>query len=185
MHISDVIQRCLNEDRSAQNHLFRIYAPGFMSICQRYMKSIDLAEDVLTQAFFKIFTKISTYKGDGSFEGWMRRILVNECLMELRKRKNFSITIPLDELSTDPSVEFEDPLTYEEILSLLHELPDGYRTVFNLYVIEGYKHREIAEKLGISINTSKSQLILARRKVQKLIKKKFNIKTPAYERICG
>ena len=106
----------------------------------------------------------------------MKRIVINESLMELRKKRNMNLTVPVDEVDSQVYVDFVDKLEYEEILALLDELPDGYRTVFNLYVLEGYKHREIAEMLGISINTSKSQLILARRKLQKLIKKKLRLK---------
>ena len=173
---SDLIERCKKSDRAAQNELFVQYAPVLLSICQRYMRSQDLAEDILVQSFFKIFTKIDSYNGDGSFEGWMKRIVINESLMELRKRKNLKMTVSVDEVDAQVYVDFVDVLEYEEILALLDDLPDGYRTVFNLYVLEGYKHREIAEELGISINTSKSQLILARRKLQKLIKKKLRLK---------
>lgn len=176
MQLEELIKRCKRNDRRAQNLLFDRFAPRLLSICQRYMKNTEAAEDVLIHSFYKIFKKLDSYTGKGSFEGWMKRIAINECLMELRKKKNFSLTIPLDQMSESLSVEFEDRLSYEEVISLLDQLPIGYRTVFNLYVIEGYKHREIAEKLGISINTSKSQLILARRKLQKLIKKNFKSK---------
>jgi len=141
------------------------------------MADADTAEDMVVQGFYKIFNKLDTYSGSGSFEGWMRRIIINECLMELRKTKNFALTIPIEKAENKITVEIKDNLSYNEVLSLLDQLPPGYRTVFNLYAIEGFKHREIAEKLGISINTSKSQLILARRKLQQLIKKKLAIKT--------
>lgn len=110
------------------------------------------------------------YSGGGSFEGWIRRIMINSSLMHLRKANHFRFTEEINantDLPEDPTV-IED-LAAREIIALMDRLPDGYRTVFNLYVIEGYKHREIAEKLGISINTSKSQLILAKRKMAKLI----------------
>lgn len=176
MELSEIISRCRRNNRSAQNFLFERYAPIFKSICMRYMSSEDIAEDVLIQAFYKIFIKIRTFKHEGSFEGWMKRIVINECLMELRKTKNLSLTVPMNEEVGEWKVEMRDNLEYEELLKLLKELPSGYRTVFNMYVIEGYKHREIAEKLGISINTSKSQLILAKRKLQQLIKKKWTSK---------
>ena len=176
MHDLKLITRCKKGDRKAQNQLFHQYAPVLMSICLRYMKSYDKAEDMLSQAFYKILTKIDSYTGVGNFEGWMKRIVVNECLMELRKRNNLTMTIPVEDAASEIRIEFVDNLEYEEILALLDELPTGYRTVFNLYVMEGYKHKEIAAQLGISINTSKSQLILARRKLQGLIKKKLRIK---------
>lgn len=176
MILNDIIQQCERHDRKAQNELFAHYAPILLSIALRYVKDHQKAEDVLVKSFYKVFTKINEFKGAGSFEGWMKKIVVNECLMDIRKNKNFSMTIAIDQVQNDLRVEWRDNLTYEEILSLLDDLPDGYRTVFNLYVIEGYKHREIADLLDISINTSKSQLILARRKLQSIIKKKLDLK---------
>ena len=176
---SDIIKACRAQDRKAQNLLFNRYAPLMLSICKRYLKTIELAEDIMVHSFHKIFSKINTFKDVGSFEGWMKRIVVNECLMELRKKKNHYLTVSLDEMHNDPLVEWDNRLEYEEILQLLDHLPVGYRTVFNLYVIVGYKHREIAEQLGVSINTSKSQLILARRKLQAIIKKKYEIRLSA------
>lgn len=172
MDTNDIVKRCKKDDRVAQNILYKKYAPLFFSICMRYIKSNTIAEDILVQAFYRIFNSIGDFKNEGSFEGWMKRIVVNECLMELRRSKNFSMTLSIDELDVPIEVEWQDKLHYEELLNLLDQLPDGYRTVFNLYVIEGYKHKEIAEQLGISINTSKSQLILARRKLQSILKKK-------------
>lgn len=145
----------------------------------RYMKNEVDAEDALIKGFYKVFSKLDSYKNAGSFEGWMKRIVINECLMLLRKNHNLNMTVAIDDapIVSSLKIEFVDNLTYEDILNLLDELPVGYRTVFNMYCIEGYKHREIAESLGISINTSKSQLILARKKMRLLIKKKLNIKS--------
>lgn len=175
----EIIVACVKQDRAAQNQLFHQYAPLMLSICRRYMKTTELAEDMMIHAFQKIFMKVGTFSFNGSFEGWMKRIVINECLMELRKKKNQYLTVSIDEMINDPIVEWDHRLEYEELLALLNELPVGYRTVFNLYVIEGFKHKEIAEQLGVSINTSKSQLILARRKLQGLIKKKYKIKVSA------
>lgn len=179
MNIQQVISQCKKRDRRAQNQLFHHYAPVMKSICLRYMKNEVDAEDALIKGFFKIFDNLKAYTGRGSFEGWMKRIMVNECLMLIRKNHNMKMTVSIDEPSVlgHIRIEFVDHLTYEDVLSLLAELPVGYRTIFNMYVIEGYKHREIAEQLGISINTSKSQLILAKKKMQKLLKKKLNIKS--------
>jgi RNA polymerase sigma-70 factor (ECF subfamily) len=143
------------------------------------MKNEVDAEDALIKGFYKIFKNLHSFKGEGSLEGWMKRIVVNECLMLLRKNHNINMMVAIDDASVMNSlkVDFVDNLTYEEVLALLDELPVGYRTVFNMYVIEGYKHREIGEKLGISINTSKSQLILAKKKLQQLVKKKLKIKS--------
>lgn len=141
------------------------------SVVRRYLKNEEDAEDALIESFFKIFTKINTYKGKGSFEGWMRRIVVNECLMKLRKKRNF--TMALEEAYDIGEAETITPnLAYQDLMKVLENLPTGYRTIFNLYEIEGFKHREIAEQLGISINTSKSQLILAKKRIRELIKKK-------------
>ena len=140
------------------------------SIALRYVKNHADAEDVMIEGFYKIFTKIDTYSGKGSFEGWMRRVMVNEALMYLRKNHNFRMTVEVDQADRPTVATVEHELAAEEILKLLDHLPTGYRTVFNMYVLEGLKHREIAEQLGISINTSKSQLILARKRLQQLIK---------------
>jgi len=170
----ELIQRCQNGERKAQNTLWQQYSPKMLSICLRYLKHMETAEDILVQAFYRVYTKIHTYRFAGSFEGWIKRIVINECLMELRKSKSMFLTIELDQTNDVALEDYGDPLEYEELINLLDQMPTGYRTVFNLYVIEGFKHREIAEKLGVSINTSKSQLLLARRKMQGLIKKKYN-----------
>ncbi len=140
------------------------------------MKEATQAEDLLVESFYKIFSKIDQYKGEGSFEGWMKRIVINECLMKLRKRNNLNLYVEIDKAKeVKEDAKAVTGLQYQEILALLNDLPIGYRTIFNLYVIEGYKHREIAEKLGISINTSKSQLILAKKRMRELYKKKHDI----------
>lgn len=140
-------------------------------LCRRYVKNTENAEEVLIEAFCKVFQKMDSYSGEGSFEGWIRRITVNEALMFIRKNYRFhehrDITEMWDVSSDEPDAN--DQLSAQEILELLDALPTGYRTVFNLYVLEGYKHREIAECLGISINTSKSQLILAKKRLRELL----------------
>ena len=136
----------------------------------RYLKNIHDAEDVLVAAFFKVLTKLDSYSGEGNFEGWIRRITVNECLMHLRKHQKLKMNVEINpNLDHVTTISVEDELMAADILNLLNQLPMGYRTIFNLYVLEGYKHREIAEMLGISINTSKSQLILAKKKMKALI----------------
>jgi len=149
-----------------------MYAPLFMSIALRYMKKYEEAEDILVMGFYKIFNNIQKFKGEGSFEGWMKRILVNEALMQIRKKNNLHMALEISEIDVAEKTSVIDDMAYEDLLKLLDELPQGYRTIFNMYVIEGYKHREIAEVLGISINTSKSQLILAKKRMRELIKKK-------------
>ena len=171
MDLEKIILLCKNQEPRAQKMLYQEYSPLMFSIAKRYLKNDEDAEDAMIEGFFKIFTKIKSYKGQGSFEGWMRRIIINECLMKLRKRRNFTLAL---EEAYDVGMESTiiPQLAYKDLLNVLSSLPTGYRTIFNLYEIEGYKHREIAEKLGISINTSKSQLILAKKRVRELMKKK-------------
>ncbi len=138
-------------------------------VCRRYVHNREDAEDVLVSAMFKVLTSIDQFKGDGSFEGWVRRIVINEALMHLRKRFDFGRHLEISDFDQPTRTRTVDRLAEQDILGLLDTLPTGYRTVFNLYVLEGYKHREIANMLGISINTSKSQLILARKRMKELL----------------
>lgn len=165
----ELIEACKREDRRAQKLLYERFSPVMFGVCRRYVKSAHDAEDVLVEAFFKVLTNIEQYKSKGSFEGWIRRIVVNESLMFLRKRHNFRLTVEINEIDRPAPATVQQQLVADDIMQLIDQLPTGYRTVFNLYVLEGYKHREIAALLGISINTSKSQLILAKKKMQHLL----------------
>lgn len=180
MSEKELIKACKANDRNAQKALYNRYAPEMLALCRRYVGKMDDAEDVMVEGFFKVFTKINTYTGEGSFEGWIKRIMINEALMFLRKNNPLKFS---EEISDGvPQVEFpsiESELTAEQIIALLDELPPGYRAVFNLFVIEGFKHREIAQKLGISINTSKSQLILAKARMAQLVQQRLGIQPPA------
>ncbi|MCS6928941.1 MAG: sigma-70 family RNA polymerase sigma factor [Saprospiraceae bacterium] len=165
-----LIERLKAEDPKAQKWLYDHYAPIFYAVCRRYLSCREDAEEALLSGFYKIFSQIDTFQGSGSFEGWMRRVMVNEALMLLRKTQPLVFLgeeVRPPDMQDDFSIEAE--LSTREILDLLAELPPGYRTVFNLYVLEGYKHHEIAEMLGISINTSKTQLLLARTRLQQLL----------------
>jgi RNA polymerase sigma factor (sigma-70 family) len=170
----DLIAACKRQDRRAQKLLYERHAPVMLGVCRRYISDLGEAEEVMVEGFFKVLTKLDMYNFEGSFEGWIRRIMINECLMHLRKGNPFKHAEEIN-----PNIDHgEEPtiverLESEEILGLLDELPPGYRTVFNLYVVEGYKHREIAEELGISINTSKSQLILAKNRMEDLVKRRL------------
>ncbi|GLR18382.1 RNA polymerase sigma factor [Portibacter lacus] len=166
------IKLCKAGNRKAQKALYDFYSPILFGICRRYLKNTADAEDVFIHGMFKIFDNIHKYKGDGSFEGWMKRIMVNESLMHIRKHKKLNLTVEWSQVNDSQDPVILDQLAEEDIKDIIMELPEGYRTVFNLYVIEGYKHREIGEMLGISINTSKSQLILAKKKMREFIKKK-------------
>ncbi len=164
-----LIKKCQQFDRRAQKVIYDRYAPTMLGVCRRYLKDLMEAENVLSEGFFKAFTKIKQFSFNGSFEGWLRRIMVNEALMHLRKRNNFNLSLETSNLQIASRENTEDLAHTNSILELLNKLPTGYRTVFNLYVIEGYKHKEIADKLNISINTSKSQLIKARKRLQVLV----------------
>lgn len=173
----NIIQRCKAQDPIAQKALYNKYSPILYGICIRYMKRTHLAEDIMIESFYKIFNKINQFKDKGSFEGWMKRITINECLMAIRKSNNLNLHVEIEKAySVKEDANAISDLNHKELLNLLEELPTGYRTIFNLYVIEGFKHREIAEILGISINTSKSQLILAKKRMREVYKKKHNQK---------
>ena len=174
-NLEHIINQCKCQDPDAQKVLYDLYKDTLYAVCLRYIKSSHDAEDVFIDAFYKIFTKIDHFKGEGSFEGWMRRIMVNESLMFLRKKTNLHLTVELPDKEIADSQEDEDDMSFDDIMKVLDELPVGYRTIFNLYVFEDMKHREIAEMLGISINTSKSQLILAKKRLYEILKKKENL----------
>lgn len=171
--INNILSRCRKKDPLAQKALYEKYAPLFYGICLRYMKNKQEAEDVLVESFYRIFSKLYQFKDEGSFEGWMKRIVVNSNLMKIRKNSNLNLHVDIENAYNikEDATALSD-IQYTELINLMDEMPTGYRTVFNLYVIEGYKHREVAEILGISINTSKSQLILAKKRMQELYKKK-------------
>jgi RNA polymerase sigma factor (sigma-70 family) len=168
--MQDYIQRCKNGDPVAQKWLYDRYAPLLFSVCRRYLRTKEDAEEALINGFYKAMTQMDSYQNMGSFEGWLRRIMVNESLMMLRKTQ--ILVFPGDEIPVVDSPDnfsIESDMNVREIMELINQLPPGYKTVFSLFVIEGYKHHEIAETLGISINTSKSQLILAKEKLRGLL----------------
>jgi len=166
------IKLCKAGNHKAQKALYDYYSPTLFGICRRYLKQTEDTEDVFLTGMFKIFNNIDKYKGEGSFEGWMKRIMINESLMHIRKHKNLNLVVEWTQIDKVEQAVVLDQLAEADIKNMILELPTGYRTIFNLYVVEGYKHREIAEQLGISINTSKSQLILAKKKLREFIKKK-------------
>ncbi|HRX29969.1 MAG TPA: sigma-70 family RNA polymerase sigma factor [Saprospiraceae bacterium] len=174
--LENIIKKCQANDRLAQNQLYEHYKGILYSISLRYMGDKMSAEDAFVEAFFKIFDKINDYQGAGSFEGWMKKITVNECLMSLRKKNNLRLAVELADWQVSESPVALEILNMEDLAHAIEELPPGYRTIFNMYEIDGFKHREIADELGISINTSKSQLILAKKRLREIIKKKQTIK---------
>ncbi len=171
-----LLEGCRKGDRKAQHDLYEKYASLMYAVCRRYISDSAEAEDVLVCGFTKVFTKINQFKGDGSFEGWIRRIVVNEALSYIRKNKSMYLEVEIEKADREPDYgTLHDQLEVEDLQKLIDRLPTGYKTVFNLYAIEGFSHREIAEQLGISENTSKSQLSRARNHLQKML-----IETEAY-----
>ena len=157
-------------DAKAQRQVYDKYSARMLGLCFRYVSDEMAAEDVMVEGFLKVFNKIDQFNSDGSFEGWIRRIMVNEALGYLRKQKRILEDTLSDEANNIPDYVYADQnLETEELLKLIETLPVGYRTVFNLYAIEGYAHMEIAEMLGITESTSKSQLHRARALLQKMV----------------
>jgi len=154
-----------------QKKIYEQYSQTFFRIAIRYCSNKSDAEEVTLNAFLKIFDNIIDfeYKEEGSLNAWMKRILINEALMLIRKKKYFDDYIEIENIEIDSEVYPDSNLKAEDIFSLIRNLPTGYRVVFNMFVIEDYSHKEIADKLGISINTSKTQLCKARRSLQKII----------------
>jgi len=172
-----LIKACINNDSKAQRLLYEKYDARFFAVCKRYFTDIQQAEDALVKGFLKIFQNLENYSFEGSFEGWMRRIMINECLMELRKNKIFHLNVDDYSSSISSNQEASQQIEEDDVMKLLDYLPEGCRLVFTLYVIEGYKHKEIAESLGITEGTSKSQLNLAKTKLKDMLSKNENIKS--------
>lgn len=172
LDLEENIQLVKAGNRKAQKELYDHYSPVLFGICRRYLKHTEDTEDVFLSGMFKIFDNIDKYKGEGSFEGWMKRIMINESLMHIRKYKNLNLVVEWTQIDKAEKPLVLEKLAADNIKRLIMDLPEGYRTIFNLYVVEGFKHREIADMLGISINTSKSQLILAKKRLREMIKKK-------------
>ena len=170
--ISEIINQCIDNQRSAQKRLYDFLAPRMFSLCLRYTGDRMIAEDVLQDGFVTLFSKLSTYKNEGSFDGWARRIFVNTALMHLRKKDALKISDDIDNAFNlkAETVSQTQNLAYKDLIKMITDLPDGFRTVFNLYVIEGYSHKEIGQMLQISENTSRTQLSRARLSLQKKIK---------------
>lgn len=167
-----MISRSMEGNRKAQHELYELFAPKMLSVCRQYMKHIEQAEEVMLSGFLKVFLNLSSFKSEGSFEGWIRRIMVNECISALRKQRKLHFEDEQYlEAHADHATYLETEMEVQEIQNLIDALPDGYKTVFVLYAVEGYKHSEIAELLEISENTSKTQLFKARKMLQGKITK--------------
>ena len=174
---SKLIALCIKGDRAAQKALYDRLAPRMFPLCIRYVGDRTLAEDILQEGFITLFTHLEDYKGDGSFEGWARRIFVTTALMSLRKKDALKMSDELEAakgLKTEITSQVQN-IGYQELMKLIMTLPPGFRTVFNMYAIEGFSHKEIGEMLGISETTSRTQLSRARIWLQNKIKERENV----------
>lgn len=173
-NIEDIIKGCVEGKRLAQNELYKKFAPKMYAVCLRYSKDATEAEDVLQDGFVKVFQNIQNFKSEGSFEGWVRKIMVNTALEKFRKKNYLYPVGEIFEVAKDLKHEdVEHHLHAEELMKVINKLSPGYRTVFNLYAIEGYSHKEIGDQLGISEGTSKSQLARARAVLQDEVEKLY------------
>jgi RNA polymerase sigma-70 factor, ECF subfamily len=169
----ELIELAVENNRHAQHQIYSKFSPKMLSVCRQYIKDLHQAEDVMITAFMKVFTNLKNFEHKGNFEGWIRRIMINECISYIRVHKK--VTFIEDENYMEERYNnIESQFSVEDIQFLIDNLPDGYKMVFNLYCIEGFKHQEIAAMLGINEGTSKSQLYHARKMLQNTITKLKN-----------
>ena len=175
-----ILISCLQNDASAQRELFNRYSPKMLSVCYRFSQSREDAEDMLQEGFIKIFTQIHTFENRGAFEGWIRRIIVHTCINFLKKNRKFNTSLDLEQAGflevkeeTIPSI-----MQAKQIIESIRLLPLGYKTVLNLYALEGYSHKEIAEMLDIEESTSRSQYTRAKSMLEMILVKKRIIDRP-------
>lgn len=167
---TDLISMAIENNRQAQQKIYSQHAPKMLGVCRQYIKDIHHAEDLLITSFMKIFSNLSNFEHKGNFEGWIRRIVINECISYIRVHKKITF-IDDEDIIEETFNNAESDFTVDDIQFLIDNLPEGCKMIFNLYAIEGYKHKEIAEILGINEGTSKSQLANARRILQAQINK--------------
>lgn len=178
----ELIKRCLKNDSSAQQKLYQTYARKMYTVCYRFARVGAEADDIMQEGFIRVFNNLSSFRHDGSFEGWIRRIIVNTAITYIKKHGQYKSEVDIENVGDDFLVEDEaiSNLSKEDLLRIVQELPDGKRVVFNLYVYEGYSHKEIGKMLGINESTSKGQLSKAK---QMLREKLENVISKTYERI--
>lgn len=164
MDESELVKECLRGKHDSQKHLYELFAPKMLGVCYRYAHSREEAEDFLQEAFITIFRKLNQYKGEGELGAWIRRVVVNTSLNCIKARHRFTESmniIPIEQIPDN--TKLLEPANDNELMELVHNLPVGCKTVFNLYAIEGYSHDEIAKMLNIKASTSRSQFMKARR----------------------
>ncbi|MBP7821717.1 MAG: sigma-70 family RNA polymerase sigma factor [Saprospiraceae bacterium] len=178
--LEELITKCKENDRQAQYQLYERFSPNILGVCKRYVKGQEIAEEMLSNTFIRVFNNIHQFSGVGSFDGWIRTIAIRECIAHLRAQRNWYFSVDHFHDDIEPSTLPFDQLEVEEIIALIDTLPNGYREVFNLYVIEGMKHQEIASLLNISENTSKTQLMKAKNVLKTKINELYTI-DPSYD----
>lgn len=178
-----IIAGCLQNDAAAQRELYNRYSPKMLSVCYRFAQGREDAEDMLQEGFIKVFTQIHTFQNKGAFEGWIRRIIVHTCINYLKKNKKFIENVDLSQASTVYVREETVPSVMQarQIIECIRLLPVGYRTVLNLYALEGYSHKEIGEMLDIEESTSRSQYTRARAMLESILIRKRIIDAPKQE----
>lgn len=181
---SDLIAGCIAGDRKMQEELYNRFASKMYAVCVRYANNADDAQDLLQEGFIKVYKNLHRFRAEGSFEGWVRRVFINSSIEHYRKKQAKLTTVSDKEENTieDSDISALDSLAERDIINLIQDLSPGYRTVFNLYVIEGYSHKEIGELLGISEGTSKSQLARAKSILQKKVTQYLSDTQKSYNR---
>ncbi|MFD1096772.1 RNA polymerase sigma factor [Salegentibacter chungangensis] len=167
---ANLIKRAGGNNREAQRQLYEKHSPKMLSVCRQYIKDLQQAEEVMLSGFLKVFNHLDDFRNDGSFEGWIRRIMVRECISFLRTRKNVEFGEEDMTVYGETVDSINEELNAEHIQKLIDSLPEGYKMVFVLYAVEGYKHQEIAKMLKITEGTSKSQLFKARKMLQEKLR---------------
>jgi RNA polymerase sigma factor (sigma-70 family) len=167
--LENLVKRCRKNDSKAQYALYEMMGPKMLGVCRRYVKSIEEAEEVLSNGFVKVFTKLDSFRDEGSFEGWVRRIMVRESLNYIRYQRNIFVEMEPEWIPEQGHNPIQEDLAADALMTIIDTLPLGYKTVFNLFAIEGFAHKEIAEMLDITESTSKSQLSKARKFLQQQI----------------
>jgi RNA polymerase sigma factor (sigma-70 family) len=170
----ELVKECVSGNAIAQKKFYDLFARKMMGVCLRYSKDYNEAQDVLQDGFVKIFNKLPAFESKGSLEGWVRRIIVNTALDAYRKAKKHQNNVDIDSVSylLDSDDYTIENINADDLLKIIHAIPEGYRVVFNLFAIEGYSHKEIAERLGVTESTSKSQFSRARKMLRKILVEK-------------
>ena len=177
-----ILEGCIAGKREAQYELYKKFASSMLALCFRYARNRVEAEDLLQEGFLKVFQKISSFRREGSFEGWMKRIMINNALNEIKKNRRIPFLEDIEVINETQIVDTDepagnlDPVPADVLLEMIRLLPEGYRIVFTLYVMEDFRHKEIASELNISENTSKTQLLKARRVLKNKLNEYYTIK---------